>query len=559
LSKFAGAAPAPPRSPIGLAPAARAVSQPTTSTYEGAPAFTRDTPSELFLLAAVNMVGEDTFYEAAGDRDARYRRLIHSVALADPGWIAGFLPYLRNQMQMRSASVVMAAEFARAVLTAPDQQATRLLLSTAGVTVRGVVRSALQRPDEPAELLGYWRSRYGRAVPKPIKRAIADYLTARLDERAAIKYDGQGRAYRLGDVIEVVHPTPRDAQQAALFRWLLDRRRHADNLAGDQLAELPMIREYEHLRLQSRDDQRGILLLDPDRIGRAGVTWEHLAGLGQMDAQAWTAVIPQMGYMALLRNLRNFDEAGVSDTVAAQVAERLSDPAEVLRSRQFPYRFLSAYRSVQSDRWAWPLSRALEVACRNVPELPGRTLLLWDTSASMTQPVSIKSTVRHVDVAGLFAMATALTNPGRVDLIGFADGAFAFDPPKGASVLRQMEMAEALVGSVGHGTQMLRAIANTYEGHDRVLIFSDLQTAPYLTGGGGWGYAGRQLETRGLRQIVPAGVPVFGINTAGYAQTPLPVGDGAFYEVGGFTDRLFTMVATISAGRDAGWPWETSA
>jgi hypothetical protein len=40
--------------------------------------------------------------------------------------------------------------------------------------------------------------------------------------------------------------------------------------------------------------------------------------------------------MALLRNLRNFDDADVGDEVAA----KLSDPDEIARSRQFPYRFV---------------------------------------------------------------------------------------------------------------------------------------------------------------------------------------------------------------------------
>src|SRR3954454_23405257 len=34
-------------------------------THEGGPAYVRDVKGELFLLAVTNMVGEDTFYEAA--------------------------------------------------------------------------------------------------------------------------------------------------------------------------------------------------------------------------------------------------------------------------------------------------------------------------------------------------------------------------------------------------------------------------------------------------------------------------------------------------------------
>src|SRR5204862_508788 len=45
---------------------------------------------DLFLLAATNMVGEDTFYERAADRDARFVELVHRVTAANPNFIAGF-------------------------------------------------------------------------------------------------------------------------------------------------------------------------------------------------------------------------------------------------------------------------------------------------------------------------------------------------------------------------------------------------------------------------------------------------------------------------------------
>ena len=81
--------------------------------------------------------------------------------------------------------------------------------------------------------------------------------------------------------------------------------------------------------------QRRAVVTGPDgaeRLAAAGITWEALAGWlqGPMDKAAWEAVIPSMGSMALVRNLRNFDEAGVSDEVAARVAARISDPAEVV-------------------------------------------------------------------------------------------------------------------------------------------------------------------------------------------------------------------------------------
>ena len=94
-----------------------------TLTHEGGAAYVRDPESELFVLAATIMVGEGTFYEHASDRDARFVDLVHQVTATNPAFIAGADPgagkvglaqYLRESMLMRSAAVVMAAEYVKA-------------------------------------------------------------------------------------------------------------------------------------------------------------------------------------------------------------------------------------------------------------------------------------------------------------------------------------------------------------------------------------------------------------------------------------------------------------
>ena len=57
--------------------------RPAGFTHEGAPGFARDARSELFLLAVATMVGENTFYENAADRDDRYERLVAQVSVID--------------------------------------------------------------------------------------------------------------------------------------------------------------------------------------------------------------------------------------------------------------------------------------------------------------------------------------------------------------------------------------------------------------------------------------------------------------------------------------------
>src|SRR3954452_17734748 len=228
-------------------------------THEGGPAYARDVKSELFLLAVTNMVGEDTFYESAGKRDERFRDLVHAAVAEDADWVARFVPWLRNVANMRSASVVAAVEYVRA----------------GGPFGRRVVDSALARADEPAEVLAYFTSRYGRGVPQPIKRGVADAARRLYGERAALKYDGLSRAWRMADVLDITHVKPRDDAQSALFRYLLDRRHDRDDVVVPE--SLSMIRGNAQLQTLAVDERRAWVNMAAadsafaDRLAAAGM------------------------------------------------------------------------------------------------------------------------------------------------------------------------------------------------------------------------------------------------------------------------------------------------
>ena len=161
------------------------------------------------------------------------------------------------------------------------------------------------------------------------------------------------------------------------------------------------------------------MLDQPDRLAAAGMTWEALAGWlqGPLDAAAWEALIPSMGYMALLRNLRNFDQAGVPDEVAEQVAARLADPAQVARSRQLPMRFLSAYRAAPSLRWACGAGAGAAGIAGERPGAAGP-----DAGAGRPVRLDVRTAVARgreltrADAAAVFGAALAVRASGR-DLV----------------------------------------------------------------------------------------------------------------------------------------------
>ena len=141
------------------------------------------------------------------------------------------------------------------------------------------------------------------------------------------------------------------------------------------------------------DERRAVLReRGPATLAEAGVSWERLSGWlpGGMDAEAWEAVIPSMGVMALVRNLRNFDEAGIGNRTVDAVIAKITDPAEVAKARLFPYQVWAAYKHAPSDNWKRALGRTLELT---VAEHSGArlTLVVIDTSGSMQAPVSNRS------------------------------------------------------------------------------------------------------------------------------------------------------------------------
>jgi hypothetical protein len=430
--------------------------------------------------------------------------------------------YLRETMLMRSASVVMAAEY----------------VAAGGAGGRSTVARALQRADEPAEMLGYWLSTHGRKIPMPVKRGVADAARRLYTERAALRYDGLGRQIRMADVLELAHPSPRTPTQSALFKYLLDRRHHDDAVADPDV--LPMLAAASALDAVPVEDRRALLReRGPRALADAGVSWERLSGWipDGMDAEAWEAVIPSMGVMALVRNLRNFDEAGIGDAAVDAVIAKITDADEVAKARLFPYQVWAAYKHAPSDNWKRALGRTVDLTVANIPQLDG-TLIVIDTSGSMQAAVSNRSRMQRVEVAAVMAMVTA-KRARDVDVVIYGHGNDKVWFLRGTSVLSGIDKVVRSVGSVGHATYGHTAIARWYSPrrHRRVVMFTDDQ----------------QHDAGAVRlDHVPL---IYTFNLAGYRPSALPAGDRGRYTLGGFTDATFTLMEVLERGRDADWPF----
>jgi TROVE domain len=275
-----------------------------------------------------------------------------------------------------------------------------------------------------------------------------------------------------------------------------------------------------------------------------------------LDKAFWSAMAPQLPYFALLRNLRNLDEVGLDRARAETLARKIADEAQVRKSGIFPFQFLTAYHNVRDDRWLSAISDAASHSLANIPTLPGRTLVLVDTSASMEQLMAQRENTkghrpagdepqawrpRRVDAAALFAASWVLANPAGTDLQLFASATTPHRWAPGTSLLRAVTDLTKRIGVVGHGTLIADALRATWDKHDRAIIFTDEQTFG---------------SYRNVSHMVPDSVPVYSFNLAGYAGSMLPLQKPNRIQLGGLTDKVFSAIPSYEAGRRASWPWE---
>lgn len=492
---------------------------------DGKAAFERDTKSELFLLAVANFVGQNTFYESAKNRDDRFAALCQKVAVADSVWFGKFVGWLRNEGQMRSASIVAAAEGAKALLDAGVMNGAP----------RALVASSMARADEPGEFLAYWQSKYGKNYPQAIKKGVADAAARLYNEYSLLKYDTESKGFRFADVIQLTH-TKADGKKNDLFQYALNRRYGNDVEIADSLE---MIKNRKALMALQGDYSPKRMIQNTEYaqtvFKKAGMTWEAVAGWlqGPMDKKAWEAVIPSMGYMALLRNLRNFQQAGISSSVLDSVLIKLGDSEEVAKSRQFPFRFLAAYQANKGNLEIMAvLEKALRASLSNVPSLSGRTLILVDRSGSMFWSNDKSMDLTLADQAAIFGSAVALRAEDAT-LIAYGSSSHEVSFRKGDSVLPMLDK----FGDLG-GTATSAAISRWYSGHDRVILITDEQ------------------YNSGSAPKVPANVPMYTWNLGGYRAAHSESGKNKKHTFGGLTDKAWQMIPLLESGQTGQWPWD---
>jgi hypothetical protein len=370
------------------------------TTHEGAPAAVLTAEQALRRSVLSCLLWENEFYEDGQSIADRIAALSMEVA---PKVLAELAVEARERFNLRHAPLMLLAGLVR----------------HGGSLVAPTIERVIQRADDMTEFLAiYWR--HGRRpLSKQMKLGLGRAF-AKFDAYQLAKYDRDGPV-KLRDVLFLIHAKPRDETQAALWKQVADR-----------------------------------TLASPD-------TWEVAlsAGADKRDTFARLLAERKLGYLALLRNLRNMDQAGVDEAVVkAAILERRG------AQRVLPFRYVAAARAApRFEPW---LDEALMETVLQGPVFDGRMVVLVDVSGSMDARLSAKSDLTRMDAAATLASVI----PGDVRVFTFSDGVVEVPARRG------MAGVDAIVRSQPHsGTALFDAVAhvNAKVAYDRLIVITDEQ------------------------------------------------------------------------------------
>jgi hypothetical protein len=465
--------------------------------------------------AVVTSTLSNKFYEK---NDERMLRIFNLVKKVSPEFVAKLAVYTRNEMNLRSVPLLLVT------LLAKIHNGDNLVART--------VEKCVLRADEIMELLMCYQVCNPQDDEKKLKklsRQIQNGLQKafnRFDEYQFAKYNRDNLEVKLRDALFLVHPKAKDDAQQLIFNKITDRK-----------LEIPYTWETELSALGQQKFET------PEQKSEAiRQKWEELIKSGRL------------GYMALLRNLRNMLTSKISTECVNIVTSILSNEQQVAKSRQLPFRFLSAYRelnSINSPDTSFVMSaleQAVKHSAANIEGFDADTsvLLACDVSGSMCSPVSPRSTVECYDIGLMLAML--LKSRCRRVVSGIFGDRWEVVNMPGDNILQSATELRKLNGKVGYSTNGFKVIDYLVENKiiiDKVMFFTDCQLWN-STGGN----TSIERSWNRYRQIAPR-AKLYIFDLAGYGQSPLKIINSGVYLIGGWSDKVFDVLSAVDKGTSA--------
>lgn len=506
---------------------------------EDAPAYKIQDPSERLVATIGACMNEPKFYPTdpgslargyvydTSDFDEQAQLVINTamqVAESEsPKDLVQIAHWARKQMRMRTIPQALLAIAAHCTETKKF--------------VREYTPKIINRADELKQAFIAYRSLFGHnhALPNSLKRGLADAFK-KFKPMDFVKYEGQNRP-SFADILKMI-----DRRKGYPLSKDLDHYLKTGEVKNPE--KLPQIYARQQLHKKEQFDNEAKQLAAKSRAN-----WEVIVSQFGNKREVWNHLIDteQLGYMAMLRNLRNMLQANIGSEQIDTVCKKLVSGAK--DSKQLPYRFISAQQVLESDvtdsEMRKDVIKALDGAVSELSDtitaFPGKSLIAIDSSGSMGASISSKSKISLVKAAGMLA-AMAYTNSQPGSVIGhFASTWEEFRGIEDMSPLAVANHAAKQVGRVGHSTnaeEVLRWAIENKKKFDRIIILSDMQTY------GAWGYSIKELLAEYRKEINPDCF-LHSFDLAGHGQSMTEQTDTKTNLVAGYSERLLDTVTSF--------------
>jgi hypothetical protein len=436
----------------------------------------------------------------------------------------------------------------------------------------------LRRADEIRTTFALFRhffqggenGRHRGSLPHCLRKALAVAL-AECSDYELLKYN-DGERPTCADVLKMVGGSRKLPRRRA-GGWPVSRAMFEYLVNGTITDDAPPILRARRRFFATKE----VAEVSAELIREAGLTWENVISHLGSEGAAWELVIPFMGEMALTRNLRNFEQAGISAAAWQQVRERL---LSVEDSVQLPFRFFAVEREVTSATAKDIVRLMLDRSCAAVADLPGTTLVLTDNSGSCAGcAVSGASNLRVADAGNTLGAILARRIGPRVTLGIFGDSllwvpftasddCLAIKKRMDDLALREersrhgaLAIPEFARGAgVGQGTETglwwgLHDVTRRKVHLDRIILISDL--CCYTQGDVNCGhdmsrYFGKNATVASMvdqyRAAVNPEAYVYSINLSGHGQSQLRPHDRRTHLMSGWSEKVFDLIRAVETG-----------
>lgn len=413
--------------------------------------------------------------------------------------------WARDEMNMRTTPMVLLAVAAHEI---PTKEFTRRY-----------IRASVKRADDILQIFAAYLAMYGKPLPNSLRRGLSDAI-AKMTQWDIFRYRGTAHP-NFKDVLKMVGRSD---------GYPLDKKTY-DAIMNDTV-------ETKTATVQG-ETRREVALADSFEDAKAAILsgrlpWEPVVSKFGSTKEVWEFLIENdlVGYMAMLRNLRNFEKALISDKHWSIVEKVLVDGAG--KSRQLPFRYVSAYFSVAGNKARTIVAEALDAVVKNGEyKLDGKTAILVDVSGSMDTPVSGDSAITIRAAAG--TLAGIIAKSSDADIVCFSDRADYF---KYDGLYSVMHIVEKIMHWDSGGTYAEKAIEALDKHYDRVVMLSDMQTYGDSVQGELNKYEKKYGKTR-----------YYSVNMGGYEVSPVTDRHEGIALMGGWSEKILDYVKEIENPR----------